>query len=106
MRTQQARHPEAGKGRGAELRHPRKSRMSGAFLTFVDRSARDPRARQSFFRRILSDIVEFGRLCLPASSRSPGQGGNILTAFLAGSRNRTDRRMKQLGAAVALLVLC
>jgi soluble lytic murein transglycosylase len=36
----------------------------------------------------------------------PRPGGNILTAFLAGSRNRTDRRMKQLGAAVALLVLC
>ena len=59
---------------------------------------------QSFFRRILSDIVEFRHITVPSSSRLPGSGDG-LTTF---SRIVTgpDRRMKRFSAhALSLLVL-
>jgi hypothetical protein len=34
---------------------------------------------QSFFRRILSDIVQIGHITVPSSSRLPGSG-DVLTA--------------------------
>jgi hypothetical protein len=40
--------------------------------------------RQSFFRRILSDIVQFGHITVLSSSRLPGSG-DVLTAEDAGS---------------------